>query len=178
MINNLLRDLNHVRPEQSPVTWASFTFITDRRVVMNSSGTVYQDAGVAQAEQTSQGGSTIYSAGLLIAQPIVDAAPYRVKAYVECTEESMLFVGYANTSSGISDTISKCSFFPLTTADSPIGHFDDCILMPGLNPGDADYEKPIGFGIAIRSSANHLASFHMSVQNLAKPSPQYAASMA
>ena len=75
MINNLLRDCNHLRPNDSPVSWASFGGIFDRTVIMNSSGVVAQEAGTAQALANTQGATTIYSAGLLIAQPIVDAAP-------------------------------------------------------------------------------------------------------
>ena len=168
-----------VRPGQATVSWNGFASTAGEIVQANNSGTVNQTVGTAMSQQSSIGGANFYAAGVLMSQPVVDDTPYRVKMYVLSLMYSYAFVGYAPANpTGNNDTIEKCSYFPLTARDvDHVAHFDEIVSFPGVPEGDPYYQRPLCFGVVARSFANHDAAFNMSVQNLAKTAPQFAASM-
>lgn len=170
----------HVRPGQSTIGWNGFASTAGETVVASNSGVVNQVVGTAMSQQGSIGGANFYAAGVLMSQPVVDDTPYRVKAYVLSLMYCYAFIGYAPAAPVGVDTIERCTFFPLTSrtdAGPAVGLFDEIINFPGLPKGDPYEDRPICVGLVARSFANHEAAFNISVQNLAKTAPQFAASM-
>ena len=170
----------HISPGQADNTWYGFASAAGGVVQCNNSGIVNQTVGTAQTGQTTIGGANYYASGVLMAQPVVDDTPYRVKAYVLSLMYAYLYVGYAPANpTGNGDTIEKCVFMPITarTEGPHAAMFDDIINFPGVPESDPYYQRPVSFGIVARSFSNHDAAFNISVQNLAKTAPQFAASM-
>ena len=186
---NLLRDQNHCNPAQSQLTFpGNFFTINSGTVKMNSTGVVNQTKGschMMQSTVTGAGRNAWQAAGLYMTQPIVDDTPYRVKAYVQGhLSDIWIIVGYGPSSPTSQDTLTKVIPFPISkygssSHDPLAGKFDDIILLPGLIPSDTDYQKPIAFAVAMATDAalQTEGSFHLSVQNLSKTAPQFAASM-
>ena len=146
---------------------------------MNSSGVVNQTVGSVDEAQNGITAGSWYGSGLLMSFPVVDDTPYRVKVHAfAANSDMMVFTGYAPAApTGAGDLIAKPVFFPLTDSQNANGKFDEILLMPGLESGDSDFGKPIAFGIVISPYSTVFPTWHMSVQNLAKTAPQFAASM-
>ena len=183
-LTNMLRDLVHVDLGAAQHAFGTEDVMTNQNAKMNGSGIVYQTQGSASHAHDSVNGTSAANrwraSGLLMSQPIVDATPYRVKAYVWVANMNLsLFVGYGPTNpTGSDDQINKCVQFPLTAgAHDENGIFDDIILIPGLTQQDPDFGRPIAFGIGVSGSSGGTCRFNLSVQNLAKTAPQFAASM-
>ena len=183
-VGNLFRDMIHVSPGQSQVTFGNADLLSSSTLRMNNSSVVYQTTGFANHNLYTAawpGFNTIRSAGLLISQPVVDDTPYRVKAYVRASLSTpYIIVGLGPASAtGTDDVITKYTLFPIgayTTQE--YGLFDDVINVPAFTGAEAN--RPIAFGVGI--SANSLnntqaISYSISVQNLAKTAPQFASSM-
>lgn len=185
-LTNLFRDQAHVDLEQSPLTLATYVPISSRTVKMNSNAVVNQDYGFAYSNYlvtTVSNVSYWEGAGLLMSVPVVDDTPYRVKARVNVYRgNAYAFCGYSPASpTGSADTITKVVSYPIASAvavESAAGEFDEVIKIPGLSEGDTEFGKPIAFGIAFASAAAGAnCAFNISVQNMAKTVPQFAASM-
>ena len=184
-LTNLLRDLTHVTPGAGFIGLGSTVRTIGSQININTDGVVHQvSASNADGNiQAGQKGTTSQwvGTGLYMSQPIVDATPYRVKAYVTthlC--EALVIVGYApNTPTGTNDLITDIVSFPLTAAGTTeSAKFDEIILMPGLSESDPDYGKPIAIGLAFMSANNAAyVRWNISAQNLSKTAPQFAASM-
>ena len=186
---NFLRDLYHWKPGglASP-GWAVNGDINNDNVYFNGDAIVYQtQASMHQQIATISPLGNYSTAGLLISQPVVDATPYRVKANV-CSYEAFVYlcVGYGpEAPTGSADLATKCRYFPLQISGSkgsgaiygPAAQFDETILIPGVPEGDPDFAKPMFFGIMCAADGNPVAGYYLSVQNLAKTAPQFAASM-
>ena len=146
---------------------------------MNSSGVVNQTVGSVDEAQNGITAGTWYGSGLLMSFPVVDATPYRVKVHaLAANSDMMVVVGYAPVApSGSGDLITKPVFFPLTDSQNANAKFDEVLLMPGLESGDPDFGKPLAFGVVISPYSTVYPTWHISVQNLAKTAPTFAASM-
>lgn len=180
---NLLRDLNHANPGGYQPGFSTQN-IMGSTIKMNSSAIVNQDIGSAfnpyYLSAAVSGNNYWRGAGLLMSAPVVDKTPYRIKAYcITRTAHGFVFAGYAPASpTGTNDTITSVVSWPISCIDSnEVGMFDEVVLMPGLQQGDPDFGKPIAFGIACQNNQNAVIRFNISVQNLAKTAPQFAASM-
>ena len=188
-LTNLFRDQFHVNLEQGEIGFANNTSPNDkqnRRIEMNSTGVVNDTFGIAYMSNISVNSTTKdrwRGAGVLIAPPIVDDTPYRVKAYASGDHAYFyVFVGYAPLSSnGNSDVITKLNSWPISkyndgSNEGGFAYFDEVIKVPGVADGDPEFGKPIAIGVAITNLAGSDAAYSISVQNLAKTAPKFAAS--
>lgn len=184
MIINLLRDLVHTNPDSIDTTWGGPRVRGANTVEMNNTGIVHQTSGSCQNqyERLDDSLGEWYATGLLISQPIVDATPYRLKVFLGIggasgneNDHRYAFMGYAPANpTGTNDVIEKCSMLPI----GPRGIVDEIILAPGLPEGDPYFDRPLAFGVAAIVAANSTRySHYISVQNLSKTAPQFAASM-
>ena len=182
MIINFLRDNLHTTPGITAQTWAPTRISISSSIRMNSSGVVNQTSGMSHmpfVNLQGQGVSLWTGSGLLMDQPNVDATPYRVKAYAAADNAfCYLFCGYAPSSpTGVDDIITSVIAWPIGSVGG-ISTFNDLILLPALDEQSPDFGKPIAFGVAVAmKSGTFSASYNISVQNLAKTAPQFAASM-
>ena len=182
-LHNLLRDLVYVDPGAAQLGLSTEANSVLLQANLNSSGIVNQTEGVATINNGTYSATTNSNwwkaAGLLISPPVVDSTPYRVKAYVACfTGNAHIIVGRAPLApTGSNDPITNVTGIPITAGShNEVAVFDECILIPGVPESDPDFKKPVAFGIACSGSAGGIR-FHLSVQNLAKTAPQFAASM-
>ena len=173
-------------PGSNFIGWSSnFGSVSAQQITMNSSGVVNQTTGAAHGVgnfQSGNGYNQWRGAGVLMSQPVVDDTPYRVKAYLGAEKSSMyIFVGYAPLApTGTNDLITKVvAFQVIGYGVNDKGIFDEVFLLPGLKAGDPDFQKPLAFGVAVATEqgAGVNGSYNISVQNLAKTAPQFAASM-
>lgn len=177
MIINLLRDQLHVDPGANQPGFSSQN-AAGSTIKMNSSGIVNQTFGsvslAAGSFIATSSASSWRGVGLLMSQPIIDATPYRVKARILVHNAyCWVFCGYAPASpTGTDDTITGVVAWPLGVSESSI--FDDIILFPAV---PAQSALPLAFGIAAAGTGNANARYNLSVQNVAKTAPQFAASM-
>lgn len=182
---NLLRDMHHTDPETADgFGFGSAADMRDKEAFMSGPGLVFQTKGTAMMvrRQAAAGGTYDWrTAGLLMSPPLVDDTPYRVKMY--CGFQNAMcffFTGYGPMDpDGNNDLITGCTAVPLSPyLEHGSAVFDDIVNIPGRPPGHPDYNKPIAFGMGVAlGGANHLGWFHLSVQNLSKTAPQFAASM-
>ena len=179
-LSNLFRDFTHSNPDQADIGWSGPNAI-GRTIYVTTNGFVHQDQGFAQTIWATNTGnqSNWYGSGLLIAGAIGDNTPYRVKAYLQADQTyGFLLYGYAPLApAGVNDQITKLHAYPILGPDLSIGKFDDVILVPGLKEGDTDFGKPLFFGFGVVQTQNAKVSSYISVQNLAKTAPTFAASM-
>ena len=178
---NLLRDQVHSAPGQAFVGLNAAFMAVGNRINMNSSGIVNQTFGSANNSLTGVTGAGTASwqgVGVLMSQPIVDSTPYRVKAYATCSSAVIyVFLGYAPGAPATINTIESVVAYPITGYESNVyksNNFDEIILVPGNQNNN-----PVAFGIAIAAGSGESAqlSYSISVQNLAKTAPTFAASM-
>ena len=177
-ITNLLRDQRHIKLGQAQPGFAFFSTLAGGNVYANSSGIVNQTYGSSDFVQSGMSSAGWYGSAVLMSQPVVDATPYRVRLNAQVTSaELSLFIGYAPSApTGIADIFTKSVIIPIGLGGS--GKFDEVVLLPGVDEFSIDYQKAIGFGIVLSKAAGQdYASFHISVQNLAKTAPTFAASM-
>ena len=151
---------------------------------MNSTAIVYQTEGFAH--QAFNGVNATQSnywvgSGLFISQPVVDDTPYRVKGtFIGDGMSCYLFVGRGPANpTGVNDLITDVVAIPLTGAKDGIDtRINDVINIEGLPDSHPDFQKPLAFGYGISVAAGSgTAAYSLSVQNLAKTAPQFAASM-
>lgn len=152
---------------------------SSQSISVNSSGIVYQTEGFAHGVSLSTGSvnnSQWKAAGLFIAPTDVDNTPYRVKGWLQSEDsKGLMLVGYGPLAvTGSSDIVTKVVAF---NGNRGFTLFDDVILMPRLFPSDDDFGKPIFFGLGVTSAPNDTIELTLSVQNLARTSPQFGASM-
>ena len=153
---------------------------------MNSTGVVNDTYGLAYISNQSINSTSKdrwRGAGVLVAPPIVDDTPYRVKAYASGDNAYFyVFVGYGPlAANGNGDVITKLNSWPITpyndgTTVGGFGYFDEVIKVPGVAEGDPEFGKPIAIGVAITNLGGSDAAYSISVQNLAKTAPKFAAS--
>lgn len=175
---NLLRDQTHVQPTTADGPgWRGHSLQGNNEILARSSGIVAEDFGTVFNALGGITGADWHASGMFIRQPVVDNTPYRVKMRVLCETLSFGVVGYGPEAPTGDDTITKCTFFPLTAANSPVNNWDEVIQFPGVPKTNSDFSKPLFFGLLIRRQVNADAAFHMSVQNLAKTPPQFSSSM-
>lgn len=173
--------MTHVDLVQSRVVVSSLnTTMSTRTVYMNSNGVVNQTAGSVYnpyGSKTGTGKNVWHGAGLMMSLPIVDDTPYRVKARVGGENCALhIFVGNAPAApTGTNDLVTQVVSWPILGLQEDVGIFDDVILIKAQ---DTLIGGPLAFGIAISAqSGQMLAGYHLSVQNLSKTAPQFAASM-
>ena len=149
---------------------------------MVGSPIVNQTNGMARVGDANSAGTSYImwrASGLYISQPVVDSTPYRVKAYVATKGDVIchLVVGYGpKDPTGIDDLVERVVSFPLDPQTGQV--FDEVINMPGIPLTDTYSTRPIAFGIAdISNDSLGRFGFFLSVQNLAKTAPTFAASM-
>ena len=189
-LGNLFRDQLHANLEQGETGFANNTTAGDkqnRRIEMNSTGVVNDTFGLAYISNQSlnaQSKDRWRGAGVLIAPPIVDDTPYRVKAYAAGDHAYFyVFVGYAPVAAnGNSDVITKVNAWPISqfndgSNEGGLGYFDEIIKVPGVAEGDPEFGKPIAIGVAMSNLAGSDVQYSISVQNLAKTAPKFAASI-
>ena len=180
---NMLRDLVHIEPGSSLIGLSPTMSSVTGYVNMGSSGIVEQTKGSAHhtyAGTTGTGRSQWTAAGVLMSQPVVDATPYRLKVYARAGNSHIyVIVGTAPASPTGNDRIDNVVSFPISSYPSEKGEFDEIILVPGRNPQDPLFQRPLAFGVAVavENAINPLLAYNISVQNLAKTAPQFAASM-
>lgn len=182
-LTNLFRDQLHVEPFQEQIEWSVVGTIGNN-CWMNSTGIVNQTKGMVWNIGLDSGtinATQVKGAGLLMTQPIVDATPYRIKARIGGTGlKAWAFVGYAQASpTGTKDLVQELVAWPIALDPGhPIGVFDEIVLVPGLQENDPYADRPLAFGLLISDAPNNVgSSFNISVQNLSKTAPQFAASM-
>lgn len=172
---NLQRDMFHVKvpSEQSALVYSNETVLGQNSLNAKSDGVVYTDIGYAKSfdQQAVTAGNWV-SMGVVMQPPILEATPYRIKAY--CNEGAAVVIGYVVSAfTGNNDAVSDIMVFPLNG-----GVFDDIVLITPEPVGGADDDKPIYFGIAqgeLSSQAGTLAS--ISVQRMSVAPPQYSSSV-
>ena len=182
-VTNLFRDQVYVNPGILQPGFSSQIVIGSSANMM-SSGVVQQSQASAVNHRigvASTSGNSWRASGLLISQPVIDSTPYRVKAYVATANgNGYVFVGYAPASpTGNDDLITNVTAFPVTVeAQVEAGIFDEVLYIPGLPQGDPNFDKPLAFGIAVEAPVGTtIVRYNLSVQNMAKTAPQFAASM-
>ena len=171
----------HVDFSQSaiPVSIQNST-MSSRTIYMNSNGVVNQTAGSVYqpyAGKSGGGANVWHGAGLLMSVPVVDDTPYRVKAVCGARNCSMhIFVGNAPAApTGSDDLVTQVVSWPIIGEQEDIGSFDEVLL---IKANDTLIGGPLAFGIGIAvGSGTMIAGYNISVQNLAKTAPQFAASM-
>ena len=172
---NLFRDQFHSLPGQPETTFAPTASAILPTIRMNSTGVVFQTAGMAHqafAGIAATGGNQWVGSGLLMSQPVVDDTPYRLKLYAlgdNCGFYA--FWGYAPIApTGSNDVITKVNIIPMAAnKTNSEGQIDEVILFPGVPEGNSDFGKPIAFGIGVGvTSGTGSVVYSLLVQNLAK----------
>ena len=176
----------HTDPDQADVSgFGAVANIRDREANMNNDGIVKHTVGTAFAlrRQSTPGTDQEWrTAGLLMSPPLVDDTPYMVRLRASATESTLLFF-FTGTGpmapTGTDDPITNCSIIPIArNLSNSHGYFNEVVLVKGRSPGHPDYNKPIAFGLGLSLGSNPTqVYYHMSVQNLSKTAPQFAASM-
>ena len=179
-VANLFRDQLHTNPDQADIGWSGPNAI-GRTIYVTTNGFVHQDQGFAQSIWATLSANTTnwHGSGLLITGSIRDRTPYRVKGYIQATD-ALVFAcyGYAPLApAGVNDLVTKLTVLPIGNLADSKGVIDEVILVPGLNEGDTEFGKPLFFGFAVVANTAAKVNYFMSVQNLSKTSPTFAASM-
>lgn len=179
-LNNLQRDQLHVKKEvlaYTPVPTSAGIGLG--QIPINASPEVEPSTGVVQmiALAPTHANGNWAGAGVYLDPPASDDTPYRVKGRIRCSNaaayEVFVVVGYAPaTITGSGDTVTVAISVPVN------GEFDEVVLMPKLNSGDANFERPLAFVMAVgQASGTEKFDGYMSVQKLSTASPQYASSV-
>lgn len=171
---NLQRDMTHI-PTKNPtaLTYGTST-VQGTTVIVNADPTVNTDVGFARVNNASvnNGAGFWQGMGVYMDPARVDSEPYRVKAFLsDLFTEKFVFVGIGPAApTGGNDVINNCVVFPANK------DFDDILLMYSLDSGDADFGKPLCFGVAYGEG---VATPHatISVQRMARSTPRYASAV-
>lgn len=170
---NIQRDAIYMDPAATRLGLATEVLVSFDLVNGNSDGSVHTDFAFAQYNYLAPVTVSALSAasfGILIAQPIGDRQPYRVKAYGRVTNENealAIVVGYAPLApSGTNDEINKPAYFPFN------GEFDELITVDARADGETYFGRPLYFGIVAFGALAALRLFaDISVQNLGVKPP-------
>ena len=173
---NIQRDGHWITIENSKLlTWPTALTIASGTINMNSDGVVYDVFSSARPDFRSAPTVPVdswESVGTWMRPPDVDVSPYRVKAKAISESTTLLVVGYGPASiTGTNDLMSDIFVMPV------VGEIDTMLMIPNLLDSDPNYERAIGFGLAITaapSSAGLVGA--LSVQRLASTPPQLAQS--
>ena len=187
-LHNLLRDARHTK--QGGIGrpgWRGNGNINNDTVYFNNNGIVNQTIAIQDELVTQPPVANYNGSGILISQPVVDDTPYRVKGmFLGWDCYAYLFIGYGPSSPvGQGDQATKCTYIPLAASGQQgsgaaavqAAEVDEVIIIPGLSEGDPDYQKPIAIGFMMQANGTPVGGYHLSVQNMAKTAPQFAASM-
>ena len=174
----------HLNPGQNQVTMGNADLMSASQYRFNNSAIVYQNEGsMFKVIETAAwaGFNTIRSAGLLISQPVVDATPYRIKAYIRSSNATpYVIVGLGPAApTGTDDAITHYTVWPIGSfATQEFALFDEVIRMPSFE--GSNEQRPIAIAIGVSPNVDGVAatcSYNLSVQNLSKTAPKFASSM-
>ncbi|NNE63030.1 MAG: hypothetical protein HKN34_03005 [Gammaproteobacteria bacterium] len=170
---NIQRDGYWIQPKTSAdLTWPTASNINAATFTVNAKTALHTDSACA----SSRAGMTVSASqleciGVYFAAPPDDNIPFRVKADLNVVGQSGTFnnqavvIGYGPASpTGSDDVIDEPFLIPFDQQ-----RFDDLIVLPPLDSGDANYGRPIFFGVAHLAGQSVTSLFviaSISVQNL------------
>lgn len=175
MIVNLQRDCHFVAPAGTGLQFSTERVI-DHRINAQADPAVYDSYAACFADQSTSPSVTAgswRSIGCYVKQPVLDAGPYRIKAYIGASWSAAIVVGYPPAShTGNDDLITPVQ------AISFVEKMDDVFLVPVLPEGDPLEDRPLYFGIAITDNKqSDRISCSLSVQRLATTPPPFMQSV-
>ncbi len=176
-IVNLQRDGLFLQIDTSLTSWSEATAIIADQATATVNPTVMDDYAASYSFRDSLPALTANeqsASGILIRQPGEDIAPYRVKAYSNA-ENSTLIVGYLSGTigDGVNRIITPAHAIPFQH------HMDELIMILPVPAGDPNEDKPLCFAISVEGIAGQEepGEASLSVQRLATSPPQFSQSV-
>lgn len=147
---------------------AEIPWSTDGASLYNSSGVVYDDVGGVKSNGNSAVSIAQQSIAVNMKPPQEDPVPYRVKIYCPNATSLYAVIAYApSTITGTDDVMVHANFFQIP------GYFDEIVMIHGHPSAHSFRDRPIVFGVSAFGNGHNNVT--ISVQNLGRTPPQYAA---